>query len=125
MASMSPSTEKPVAASSAAEPTDPLLEIGKRRLIGNYRQPPLVLERGRGVEVWDTQGRRYLDLCAGVAVASLGHAHPKLVKAISEQAGRLMHMSNYFFNAENLRLAEELCTVVGYDRAMFSNSGAE
>src|SRR5438067_1079889 len=84
---------------------DPLVAIGKKRLIGNYRQPPIVLERGKGVEVWDTKGKRYLDACAGVAVASLGHAHPGLTKAIAEQAGRLVHMSNYFFNVENLKLA--------------------
>ena len=104
---------------------DPLLALGQRRLLGNYRQAPIVLDRGRGSEVWDTQGRRYLDLCAGVAVSSLGHAHPRLTATIAEQAGRLMHASNYFYNAENCRLAEELCTKLGYDRAFFCNSGAE
>jgi acetylornithine/N-succinyldiaminopimelate aminotransferase len=105
--------------------TKALLEIGARRLLGNYRQAPFVLERGKGCEVWDTDGRRYLDLCAGVAVDALGHAHPRLVAAIAEQAGRLMHVSNYFYNAENLRLADELTQKLGYDRAFFCNSGAE
>jgi acetylornithine/N-succinyldiaminopimelate aminotransferase len=100
-------------------------EAGQRRLLGTYRQAPIVLDRGRGCELFDTQGRRYLDLCAGVAVSCLGHAHPRLTATIAEQAGRLMHTSNYFYNAENLRLAEELCARTGFDRAFFCNSGAE
>jgi acetylornithine/N-succinyldiaminopimelate aminotransferase len=102
-----------------------LEKLGETRLVGNYRQAPFVLERGRGSEVWDTEGRRYLDFCAGVAVCSLGHAHPRLVTAIANQAARLMHVSNYFYNAENIRLADELCRRSGMDRAFFCNSGAE
>src|SRR6185295_425985 len=104
---------------------DSLVAVGQRRLLGNYRQAPIVLDRGKGCEVWDTEGRRYLDLCAGVAVSALGHAHPRLTATIAEQAGRLMHASNYFYNAENLRLADELCALTGFDRAFFCNSGAE
>lgn len=102
-----------------------LEKLGESRLVGNYRQAPFVLERGRGSEVWDTEGRRYLDFCAGVAVCSLGHAHPRLVQAIATQAAQLMHVSNYFYNAENIRLADELCKRSGMDRAFFCNSGAE
>jgi acetylornithine/N-succinyldiaminopimelate aminotransferase len=105
--------------------TPDLLAVGEAHLLGNYRQAPIVLERGRGCEVWDVDGRRYLDLCAGVAVSSLGHAHPRLTAAIAEQAGRLLHASNYFYNAENVRLAGDLCATFGYDRAFFCNSGAE
>jgi acetylornithine/N-succinyldiaminopimelate aminotransferase len=108
-----------------AGPAPDLLAEGQARLLGNYRQVPIVLERGRGCEVWDTTGRRYLDLCAGVAVSSLGHAHPRLAAALAEQAGRLIHASNYFYNAENVLLAGELCQTFGYDRAFFCNSGAE
>ncbi len=75
--------------------------------------------------MWDVDGRRYLDLCAGVAVTSLGHAHPRLTAALAAQAGRLIHASNYFYNEENVRLAGELCETFGYDRAFFCNSGAE
>src|SRR5882672_6285054 len=109
---------------SAPGTADPPLALGQRRLLGNYRQAPIVLDRGKGCEVFDTQGRRYLDLCAGVAVSALGHAHPRLTATIAEQAGRLMHASNYFFNAENVRLADELCQKLDYDRAFFCNSGA-
>lgn len=110
---------------SAAPAGEPLLGTAQKRLLGNYRQAAFVLDRGRGCEVFDTEGRRYLDFCAGVAVDALGHAHPTLVAAIAEQAGRLMHVSNYFYNAENIRLADELCAVTGFDRAFFCNSGAE
>jgi acetylornithine/N-succinyldiaminopimelate aminotransferase len=102
-----------------------LVEVGQQKLMGNYRQAPIVLERGKGVEVWDTRGRRYLDFAAGVAVTALGHAHPKLTATIAEQAGKLIHASNYFYNAENVKLAEELCARFGYDRAFFCNSGGE
>jgi acetylornithine/N-succinyldiaminopimelate aminotransferase len=112
-------------AGGAPQAAEPLLATGQKRLLGNYRQAPFVLDRGKGSELFDTEGRRYLDLAAGVAVASLGHAHPRLTAAIAEQAGRLMHVSNYFYNAENLRLAEELCALTGYDRVFFCNSGAE
>ncbi len=116
----------PTPAGAAPAPSaEPLLATGETRLLGNYRQAPFVLERGEGCLLFDTAGRRYLDMCAGVAVSSLGHAHPRLVAAISAQAGRLIHVSNYFYNAENLRLAEELCRRTGFDRAFFCNSGAE
>lgn len=102
-----------------------LLAIAAKRLYPNYKPAAMVLARGRGCELFDVDGRRWLDLCAGVAVCSVGHAHPKHVKAISEQAARLMHVSNYFFNEENIRLADELCDKSGMARAMFCNSGAE
>jgi acetylornithine/N-succinyldiaminopimelate aminotransferase len=102
-----------------------LVETAARNLYPNYRQPPFVLERGRGCEVWDTEGRRYLDLAAGIAVTSLGHGHPALVRAIAEQAGRLIHVSNYFYNAENVKLAARLTRVTHMDRVFFCNSGTE
>jgi acetylornithine/N-succinyldiaminopimelate aminotransferase len=85
----------------------------------------MILVRGRGCEVWDSEGRRYLDLYAGIAVSTLGHAHPRLVRAISEQAAQLIHVSNYFYNEPNVRLAEKLCRLTGMERALFSNSGTE
>jgi acetylornithine/N-succinyldiaminopimelate aminotransferase len=118
------SLEDTIMAMVDVSPAD-LLTLGQTRLLANYRQAPIVLERGQGCELWDTDGRRYLDLCAGVAVSSLGHAHPRLAAALAEQAGRLLHASNYFYNAENVALADELCRTCGYDRAFFCNSGAE
>ena len=106
------------------QPED-LVALAQRRLYGNYRPAPIVITRGKGCEVFDASGKRWLDLAAGVAVCSVGHAHPELVKAISEQAGKVMHVSNYFLNEPNIRLADELCRRSGMDRAFFCNSGAE
>lgn len=102
-----------------------LLAIAKKRLYGNYKPAPFVLARGEGCDLWDVEGNRYLDLCAGVAVCSVGHAHPKLARAVAEQAGRVMHVSNYFYNEPNVLLADELCRRTGMDRAFFCNSGTE
>ena len=107
------------------ETTADLLGLGRDYLYPNYRQMSVVLERGEGSIVWDTDGKRYLDFCAGIAVSSLGHAHPRLVRAISEQAGRVLHVSNYFYNEPNVRLAKKLCALTGLDRAFFCNSGTE
>jgi acetylornithine/N-succinyldiaminopimelate aminotransferase len=102
-----------------------LLELAKKRLYANYKPASFVLDRGKGCEVWDTDGKRYLDLCAGVAVCSVGHAHPSYVKALAEQAGTLGHVSNWFYNRVNIECAEKLCAVSGMDRAFFCNSGTE
>jgi acetylornithine/N-succinyldiaminopimelate aminotransferase len=102
-----------------------LVALAEQHLYPNYRQPPIVFVRGKGCEVWDKAGKRYLDLAAGVAVSALGHAHPRYVAAISEQVGRLVHMSNYFYNEPSILLAAELCKRTGMDRAFFCNSGTE
>ncbi len=107
------------------ETTADLLGLGRDYLYPNYRQMSIVIARGEGSIVWDTDGKRYLDFCAGIAVSSLGHAHPRLVRAIAEQAGRVLHVSNYFYNEPNVRLAKKLCALTGLDRAFFCNSGTE
>ncbi len=107
------------------EPLDELVSTAKRHLLANYRPPALVMSHGRGSELFDTEGNRYLDFCAGVAVCCLGHAHPALSAALSAQASRICHVSNYFYNYENVMLAGELCAATGFDRAFFCNSGTE
>lgn len=102
-----------------------LLARAARHLYPNYRPGPFVLERGRGCELWDVEGKRYLDLSAGVAVCSVGHAHPKYVRAISEQVATLGHVSNWFYNARNIEAAERLAAVSGLSRVFFCNSGCE
>lgn len=102
-----------------------LLGAAEQHLYPNYRQPPLVIDRGEGVRLWDTSGKQYIDLYAGIAVSILGHGHPALVEAISQQAKKLLHLSNYFYNAPNIQLAERLCSLTGMDRAFFCNSGTE
>jgi acetylornithine/N-succinyldiaminopimelate aminotransferase len=102
-----------------------LLRVARARLYGNYKPAPFVLARGKGCEVWDVEGRRFLDLAGGVAVCSVGHSHPALARVIGEQAATLMHVSNYFYNEPNVLLADELCRRTGLDRAFFCNSGTE
>jgi len=102
-----------------------LVELAKASLYPNYAQPPFVLVRGQGCDLWDASGRQYLDLCAGIAVSTLGHAHPRLVAAIAEQAGALIHVSNYYYNEPNIRLAARLRELTGLARILFCNSGTE
>lgn len=90
--------------------------------------PKLMLTRGEGCRVWDADGVEYLDFLAGIAVNSLGHAHPALVEAVSRQVGALAHVSNYFSTPPQLELAERLRTITGAGeagRVLFGNSGAE
>jgi acetylornithine/N-succinyldiaminopimelate aminotransferase len=105
--------------------TERLIETAKRVQLQNYRPAPVVFTEGRGARIRDVEGREYLDLAAGLAVTSVGHGHPKLAKAISEQAGRLMHVSNLWYNDRGIELAERLTQRTGYDRAFFCNSGTE
>src|SRR6187455_2331898 len=91
-----------------------LLAIASKRVYPNYKPAPIVVHRGHGCDLFDVDGKRWLDLCAGVAVCAVGHAHPKLVAAISDQAGRVAHVSNYFWSEENVLLAEELCEKSGF-----------
>lgn len=102
-----------------------LVALAQQRLYPNYKPAPIAVVRGKGCELFDADGRRWLDLCAGVAVSVLGHAHPALVKAIADQAASVVHVSNYFYNAPNVQLADALCRRTGYARAFFCNSGAE
>jgi predicted acetylornithine/succinylornithine family transaminase len=94
-------------------------------LAPNYATPTVQLDHGKGVEVWDSEGKRYLDFLAGIAVSSTGHAHPRVVAAISEQASRLIHTSNLYAQEPTIALAERLRALTGYAKAFFSNSGAE
>ncbi len=94
-------------------------------LMKTYAPQPVAFARGEGAWLWDTEGKRYLDALAGIAVNGLGHGHPVLVRAIAEQAARLIHTSNLFRVPEQERLAERLCALAGMDNAFFCNSGAE
>jgi acetylornithine aminotransferase len=95
-------------------------------MMPNYGTPPLALDHGAGVRVWDDAGRAYLDFVAGIAVSALGHAHPAIVEAVSAQVPRLAHTSNLFMHEPGIRLAERLVELLGVPaRVFFSNSGAE
>jgi acetylornithine/N-succinyldiaminopimelate aminotransferase len=91
-----------------------------------YGIPPVALARGSGCTVWDVDGNSYLDLIAGIAVSSLGHGHPALVAAVSEQVARLAHTSNLYLHERQVELAERLLSLLGTDgRVFFTNSGTE
>lgn len=94
-------------------------------LMNTYARQPIAFVRGEGAYLWDETGRRYLDAVAGVAVNGLGHAHPKLVKAIGEQAASLIHSSNLYRVLRQEELADKLCELSGMDRVFFCNSGCE
>ncbi len=94
-------------------------------LMNTYNRQPVTFVKGEGVWLWDDKGEKYLDALAGVAVNGLGHGHPRLVKAISDQAARLIHVSNYYHIAEQEALADKLCEVSGMDKVFFCNSGCE
>ena len=90
-----------------------------------YGRLPVALSRGEGCWVWDTEGRKYLDALAGIAVNTLGHGHPKLVPALQEQVARLMHSSNYYLQPLQEQLAAKLCELSGMTNVFFCNSGLE
>jgi acetylornithine/N-succinyldiaminopimelate aminotransferase len=96
-----------------------------QHLMNTYARQPVTFVKGEGVWLWDEQGNRYLDALAGVAVNGLGHAHPKLVAAISAQASKLIHVSNIYRIAEQAQLADKLCELSGMDKVFFCNSGCE
>src|ERR1700675_331171 len=104
---------------------DEIIQREQHFLLQTYSRYPLVIARGKGVFLYDLEGRRYLDFVAGLGVNALGHAHPRIVKAIREQAARAIHLSNLYYNEYQGLLAEKLCRLSGLQRAFFSNSGTE
>ena len=104
---------------------DDVQALESRHVLQTYRRQPVTFVRGEGVRLYDANGREYLDLLSGIGVASLGHAHPGLARAIADQASTLLHTSNLFFHPLQGRLAERLATLSGLPRAFFCNSGTE
>lgn len=98
---------------------------GQRVVMNTYQHFPLVLEKGEGCYVWDSDGKRYLDFVSGIAVNSLGHAHTQLTDAVASQAAQLMHCSNLYWNKPQIELAETLTQASGFAQVFFCNSGAE
>src|SRR5258708_13445168 len=107
----------------AASPS--VIDLEKQYLLQNYARYPLVLHRGKGCYVYDTAGKRYLDLIAGIGVNALGYAHRSLPKVIREQAGLLLHCSNLYYNEYQGPLAKRIAEASGLQRVFFCNSGAE
>src|SRR5436305_3028317 len=106
-------------------PAQAVMDLEKEYLLQNYARYPLVLARGKGCYVYDLAGKRYLDFIAGIGVNALGHAHPRLVRTIREQAALLLHSSNLYYSEYQGPLAERLAKISGLQRTFFCNSGAE
>ncbi|MFN3480389.1 MAG: aminotransferase class III-fold pyridoxal phosphate-dependent enzyme, partial [Thermodesulfovibrionales bacterium] len=100
-------------------------EEASHYVMNTYNRMPVVLRKGRGVKVWGTNGKEYLDFVAGIAVNVLGHCHPKVVVAIQKQAQRLIHVSNLYYSEPQVKLAKLLVENSFADKVFFCNSGAE
>src|SRR5512141_2157909 len=108
-------------------PTEELqiTELEKNYLVQTYSRYPVVIDRGKGCWIYDVNGKKYLDFLAGIAVNALGHAHPRIVKTIREQAVKAIHVSNLYYHAYQGRLAQRLAKISGLDRVFLCNSGTE
>jgi len=120
-------TEEQTPAAVEAPPSvaQELIETERQYVLQNYSRYSLALERGKGCYLYDFDGRRYLDLIAGIGVNALGHAHPRITKVIREQAGRLIHCSNLYYHRYQGPLAKKIAEVSGLQRSFFCNSGTE
>ena len=116
---MTPTTAEDLSASQS------VMELEREYLLQNYGRYPLVLHRGKGPYVYDLDGKRYLDFIAGIGVNALGHAHPRILKVIRQQAGLLIHSSNLYYHQYQGPLAKKLAQVSGLQRSFFCNSGTE
>ncbi len=102
-----------------------VMEMEKKSLIQNYARTALVIDRGKGCWVWDIHGKKYLDFVSGLGVNALGYSHPRIVRALRDQAKKAIHVSNLYYHQYQGPLAAELAKLTGMDRAFFCNSGTE
>src|SRR5712692_9819368 len=115
-------TPTPVEAPTASQA---VMDLEREYLLQNYSRYPLTLHRGKGVYIYDLEGKRYLDFIAGIGVNALGHAHPRIVKVIREQAALLVHSSNLYYHEYQGPLAKKLAETSGLQRSFFANTGTE
>jgi acetylornithine/N-succinyldiaminopimelate aminotransferase len=108
-----------------SSPFEEIVHLERTYLVQNYARYPLALHRGKGCYVYDLDGKPYLDLITGIGVNALGHAHPRIVKLIREQAALMIHSSNLYYNEYQGRLAERMAKISGLSRCVFANSGTE
>ena len=101
------------------------MDVSEKVVAHTYARFPIILVRGKGTRVWDMDGKEYLDFLAGLAVCNLGHCHPRVVKAIQDQAEKLIHVSNFYYIEPQIQLASLLCQHSFADKVFFCNSGAE
>ncbi|MBZ5707131.1 MAG: aspartate aminotransferase family protein [Acidobacteriia bacterium] len=105
--------------------SEEIIQRERSCLLQTYNRYPMVIGRGKGVYLYDLDGKKYLDFVAGLGVNALGHAHPRIVKTVREQAAKVIHLSNLYYNEYQGQLAEKLCRLSGLQRVFFSNSGTE
>ncbi|MCI8341797.1 MAG: aspartate aminotransferase family protein [Firmicutes bacterium] len=105
--------------------TEALAARGANVIMNTYSRFPIAFDHGKGMYVWDTDGKKYIDFVAGIAVNSLGHAHKQLCEKIAQQSQKLMHVSNLYYTEPQIELAEMICKHSSFDKVFFCNSGAE
>lgn len=105
--------------------TSSIFERENDSILQTYGRLPIIADKAEGVYVWDTNNNEYLDLLGGIAVNVLGHSHPKIIEAIEVQSKKYLHISNFFYQEPQIKLAEKLKNMTGYDKVFYSNSGAE
>jgi acetylornithine/N-succinyldiaminopimelate aminotransferase len=127
--SLMAATHIPIESNLPMKTFEQIAELERRYLLGTYSRYPVAFTRGKGVFLYDIEDKRYLDFVSGLGVNALGHAHPRIVKTIREQAAKLIHISNLYYHEYQGALAEKLCTLAGGSagsfRAFFQNSGTE
>jgi predicted acetylornithine/succinylornithine family transaminase len=116
-------TAEPEAVSASSSPS--VMDLEREYLVQNYARYPLIISRGKGPWVYDESGKKYLDFISGIGVNALGHAHPRIVKVIKEQAARIIHTSNLYYNEYQGPLAKRIAQMSGLQRSFFCNSGTE
>ena len=109
----------------AAPGAQAIMDLERRTLVQNYARYPLVLHRGKGCYLYDLEGKRYLDMIAGIGVNALGHGHPRILRVLKQQASLLIHSSNLYYHEYQGPLAERLAAITGLARSFFCNSGTE
>jgi predicted acetylornithine/succinylornithine family transaminase len=117
--------ENATAAAEERSVSESIFELEQGYVVPTYARSPIVVHRGKGCYVFDSSGKRYLDFVTGIGVNALGHAHPRILKALKEQAGLLIHCSNLYYNEYQGPLAKKLAEISGLQRTFFSNSGTE
>jgi len=118
-------TKDPIQPPKVQDPAQRVQSLFEKYVVPSYSRFPLVFTHGTGPYLWDTNGRRYLDLGSGIAVNSLGHAHPRIVEVLHQQAEQVIHISNLYYHESQGRLAQALCQRIGPGKVFFCNSGAE
>lgn len=102
-----------------------LVKVGQETIMKNVGRLPVVFSRGEGSRLWDADGKEYIDFLMGISVNNFGHCHPDITVALSNQAEKLLHVSNYFYLEDQIKVARELTQLTGYTQVYFGNSGAE